>query len=137
MNFSIASRASAGQFGCWFMPYFIASPSGEMHPFVFEMGASLDWPEVVILAQLGGWVPHKKRPPGKQVMLRSLAQLLNYYATQAVLRRDPETSRRLLEKFPSTGSGQASAQAWNFEFLPDSSYNWIMILRQSCCCVVT
>jgi|GEM_PF-5436772 len=103
------------------MPYFIASPSGEMHPFVFEMGASLDWPEVVILAQLGGWVPHKKRPPGKQVMLRSLAQLLNYYATQAVLRRDPETSRRLLEKFPSTGSGQASAQAWNFEFLLDSS----------------
>lgn len=71
--------------------------------FVFEMGATLDWPEVVILAQLGGWVPHKKRPPGKQVMLRGLAQLLNYYATQAVLRRDPETSRRLLEKFFGPG----------------------------------
>lgn len=71
--------------------------------FVFEMGASLNWPEVAILAQLGGWVPHKKRPPGKKVMLRGLAQLLNYYATQAILRRDPETSRRLLEKFFGPG----------------------------------
>lgn len=71
--------------------------------FVFEMGASLDWPEVVILAQLGGWVPHKQRPPGKKVMLRGLAQLLNYYATQAILRRDPETSWRLLEKFFGPG----------------------------------
>ncbi len=71
--------------------------------FVFEMGATLDWPEVVMLAQLGGWVPHKKRLPGKKVMLRGLAQLLNYYATQAILRRDPETSRRLLEKFFGPG----------------------------------
>lgn len=36
--------------------------------FVFAMGATLAWLEVVVLAQLGGWVPHKRHPPGKQIM---------------------------------------------------------------------
>jgi hypothetical protein len=51
------------------------------------MGVTFSWEEVQLLAKLGGWVPHKGRFPGKIVLLRGLARLLDMLTTQAVLSR--------------------------------------------------
>jgi hypothetical protein len=53
--------------------------------FLYELGISLEWPEVQLLAKLGGWVPHKNRKPGKIILTRGLARVLDMLATQAVL----------------------------------------------------
>jgi len=55
--------------------------------FLYEMGVTFSWQEVQLLAKLGGWVPHKDRIPGKIVLLRGLARLLDLLTTQAVLSR--------------------------------------------------
>jgi hypothetical protein len=55
--------------------------------FLYEMGVTFSWEEVQLLAKLGGWVPHKGRFPGKIVLLRGLARLLDMLTTQAVLSR--------------------------------------------------
>jgi hypothetical protein len=51
------------------------------------MGVTFSWEEVQLLAKLGGWVPHKGRFPGKIVLLRGLARLLDMLTTQVVLSR--------------------------------------------------
>ncbi len=43
--------------------------------FVFALGETLDSAQVQLLAHLGGYVPHKNRPPGKKVVLAGLQQL--------------------------------------------------------------
>lgn len=53
--------------------------------FLYELGVTLDWPEVRLLARLGGWVPHKDRPPGKALITRGLQRLLDHWATDAIL----------------------------------------------------
>jgi hypothetical protein len=53
--------------------------------FLYEMGVSLEWAEVWVLARLGGWVPHKGRKPGKQVLTRGLRRLLEMLTTEAFL----------------------------------------------------
>lgn len=53
--------------------------------FLYELGVTLDWPEVQLLARLGGWVPRRDRRPGKIVITRGLAELLHAYTTQAIL----------------------------------------------------
>ena len=53
--------------------------------FLYEMGVIFSWEEVQLLSKLGGWVPHRGRFPGKIVLLRGLARLLEMLATQAIL----------------------------------------------------
>jgi len=53
--------------------------------FLYELGVTLEWPEVRLLARLGGWVPHKDRTPGKVALTRGLQRLLDHWATDAIL----------------------------------------------------
>ena len=53
--------------------------------FLYEMGVTLDWPEVLLLARLGGWVERKDRKPGRIVLTRGLQRLLEAMATHAFL----------------------------------------------------
>ena len=55
--------------------------------FLYELGVTLDWPEVQLLARLGAWVPRKNARPGKIVLLRGLRRLLDMLVTQTVLER--------------------------------------------------
>ena len=54
--------------------------------FLYELGVTLDWPEVQLLGRLGGWVPRPDRPPGKTLLSRGLQRLLDHLATAAILR---------------------------------------------------
>ena len=38
--------------------------------FLYELGVTLEWPEVRLLARLGGWEERANRPPGKIVLMR-------------------------------------------------------------------
>jgi hypothetical protein len=53
--------------------------------FLYQMGVTLDWPEIRLLAQLGGWEERPNRKPGKIVITRGLEQLINSFVTQALL----------------------------------------------------
>lgn len=53
--------------------------------FVFELGVSLDWPEVRLLQRLGGGEARPTRPPGKIVLTRGLRRLFDLLATEAIL----------------------------------------------------
>ncbi|MDQ5854496.1 MAG: transposase [Chloroflexota bacterium] len=53
--------------------------------FLYELGVTLEWAEVWVLARLGGWVPHKDRLPGKITLTRGLRRLLELRATEAIL----------------------------------------------------
>lgn len=49
--------------------------------YVFTLGESLETPELRLLAHLGGYVPHKDRPPGKKTLLLGLQRLAAAYLT--------------------------------------------------------
>jgi hypothetical protein len=53
--------------------------------FLYSLGISLEWEEVRLLARLGGWEERKNRPPGRIVLARGLARLLEMVATEAWL----------------------------------------------------
>lgn len=53
--------------------------------FLFELGVSLEWPEVRLLRRLGGGEDRSDRPPGKQVLTRGLRRLFDVLATEAIL----------------------------------------------------
>jgi hypothetical protein len=53
--------------------------------FLYQLGVTLEWTEVQLLAKLGGWVPHKDRRPGKITLMRGMRRLLDMLATQAIL----------------------------------------------------
>ena len=53
--------------------------------FLFELGVTLEWAAVWVLARVGGWVPHKDRKPGKITLTRGLRRLLEVRATEAIL----------------------------------------------------
>jgi len=55
--------------------------------FLYELGITLDWPEVQLLARLGGWSQRPDRPPGKIVITRGLRRLMEAMTTQAFLDR--------------------------------------------------
>jgi hypothetical protein len=55
--------------------------------FLFQLGLSLDQPEVRLLAILGGWEERADRPPGKIILSRGLRRLLDKFATDALLRQ--------------------------------------------------
>ena len=54
--------------------------------FLYDLGVTLEWAEVWLLARLGGWVSRKDRPPGKITLTRGLRRLLDMLATEATLR---------------------------------------------------
>lgn len=53
--------------------------------FLYELGVTLDWPEVQLVAKLGGWEYHKGRQPGKITLTRGLQRLLDMLTTEAFL----------------------------------------------------
>jgi len=55
--------------------------------FLYELGVTLAWEEVQLLARLGGWIPRKDNKPGKLVLTRGLRRLLDMLVTQAFLER--------------------------------------------------
>jgi len=55
--------------------------------FLYELGITLEWPEIQLLARLGGWVPRKDRKPGKIVITRGLRRLMDMLATEAFVDR--------------------------------------------------
>jgi len=53
--------------------------------FLYELGVTLEWEEVRLLARLGGWAERKDNPPGKIVLTRGLRRLMDMLTTQAFL----------------------------------------------------
>jgi hypothetical protein len=53
--------------------------------FLYELGITLEWAEVRLLARLGGWVERKNNPPGKIILTRGLHRLMDMLMTQAFL----------------------------------------------------
>jgi hypothetical protein len=53
--------------------------------FLYELGVTLEWEEVRLLARLGGWVERKDNPPGKTVLTRGLRRIMDMFSTQAFL----------------------------------------------------
>ncbi len=53
--------------------------------FLYELGLTLNWPEVHLLARLGGFEEHKDRLPGKMALTRGLQRMLDLLATEAIL----------------------------------------------------
>ena len=55
--------------------------------FLYELGITLEWEEVRILARLGGWAERKDNPPGKIVLTRGLRRIMDMLYTRAFLDR--------------------------------------------------
>ena len=55
--------------------------------FLYELGVTMEWEDVQLLARLGGWIPRKDSKPGKIVLARGLRRLFDMLVTQAVLDR--------------------------------------------------
>ena len=55
--------------------------------FLYQLGVTLQWESVYLLARLGGWEPRPNRPPGKLTLSRGLGRLLDMLTTNAVLQR--------------------------------------------------
>jgi hypothetical protein len=53
--------------------------------FLYELGVTLEWPEVQLLARLGGWTQRPDRKPGKIVLTRGLRRLMDMLVTEAFL----------------------------------------------------
>jgi len=53
--------------------------------FLYELGVTLEWPEVQLLARLGGWTPRPDLKPGKIVLTRGLRRLMDMLVTEAFL----------------------------------------------------
>lgn len=74
--------------------------------FLFELGLTLELPEIRLLAILGGWEERPDRPPGKQVITRGLRRLIESAATEAMLQHEialngdlPPEVKRLLAAY--------------------------------------
>jgi hypothetical protein len=63
--------------------------------FLFELGVTLEWPEVRLLRRLGGGEERDDRPPGKQVLARGLRRLFDLLATGAILADEVRRHGRL------------------------------------------
>jgi hypothetical protein len=53
--------------------------------FLYELGVTLEWAEVQLLARLGGWEGRPDRPPGKIALTRGLQRLSIMFATEKFL----------------------------------------------------
>jgi hypothetical protein len=54
--------------------------------FLYQMGVTLEWEAVQLLAKLGGWEVRRDRPPGKITLTRGLRRLLEVVTTDAILK---------------------------------------------------
>jgi len=63
--------------------------------FLYHLGVTLEWPEVRLLARLGGWEPRADRPPGRTILTRGLQRLLDRWATDAILADEVRRHGRL------------------------------------------
>ncbi len=55
--------------------------------FLYEIDGGWEWADVELLAKLGGYVPHKRRKPGKKILLWGLQRVQDYLVTDAILRQ--------------------------------------------------
>lgn len=53
--------------------------------FLYEMGVTMEWPEIQFLARLGGWEKRPDRKPGKIVITRGLQQLITHLVIKTLL----------------------------------------------------
>jgi Transposase DDE domain len=53
--------------------------------FLYELGVTLEWEAVQLLAKLGGWEERPDRPPGKLTLTRGLRRLVELVTTNALL----------------------------------------------------
>lgn len=53
--------------------------------FLYELGVTLEWEAVQLLAKLGGWEPRPDRRPGKLTLTRGLRRVLELVTTNALL----------------------------------------------------
>lgn len=53
--------------------------------FLYQLGITLEWPEIRLLARLGGWEERQDRKPGKTVITRGLQRLLDHMVTETIL----------------------------------------------------
>jgi hypothetical protein len=63
--------------------------------FLYELGVTLEWPELRLLTRLGGGEERPYRPPGKQVLMRGLRRLFDLYATEVILAEEVRRHGRL------------------------------------------
>ncbi len=63
--------------------------------FLYQLGVTLEWPEIVLLGRLGGWNQRPDRPPGKTILTRGLQRLLEHLATEAILQDEIRRNGRL------------------------------------------
>ena len=54
--------------------------------FLYQLGVTLEWEAVQLLAKLGGWEVRPERPPGKITLTRGLRRLLSLVTTDAILK---------------------------------------------------
>jgi hypothetical protein len=54
--------------------------------FLYQLGVTLEWEAVHLLAKLGGWEVRPDRPPGKITLTRGLRRLLELVTTDAILK---------------------------------------------------
>src|SRR5881396_1512023 len=54
--------------------------------FLYELGVTLEWEAVQLLAKLAGWEVRPNRPPGKIRLTRGLRRLLELVTTEAILK---------------------------------------------------
>ena len=59
--------------------------------FLFGLGGKLEQPQLLFLARLGGWTP-SKRPPGKALIAKGLARLLDYLQVAQLLHQDDQAA---------------------------------------------
>ncbi len=91
--------------------------------FLYELGVTLDWPEVQLVARLGGWEYHKGRQPGKITLTRGLHRIADMLATQAFL-------TAYIDQHGALPPHIAALLAdW-----PHPTYEWISGPLGSCCC---
>jgi hypothetical protein len=54
--------------------------------FLYQLGVTLEWEAVQLLAKLGGWEVREDRRPGKITLTRGLRRLLELVTTDAILK---------------------------------------------------
>jgi hypothetical protein len=55
--------------------------------FLYDLGITLEWEEVQLLARLSGWTFRKDRKSGKLLLTRGLQRLMDVLGTQTFLNR--------------------------------------------------
>jgi hypothetical protein len=65
----------------------LVAPGWVAAGFLYDLGITLEWEEVQLLARLGGWVARQDRKPGKATLTRGLRRLMDMLTTRSFLHR--------------------------------------------------